>query len=425
MMSPPGAAGEGVVHLLARPCRWALWSLNAKAVGYLLSVMAAAPLVVLVELNWSGDLRPAPLVRFAVLLLAAVAYGEAFDRIERIRRFLGDDRVRSNHLSVWTIAGLLALPPGLACALVPCLYAHLLIMARRHQSARVYRMVFTGAAATVATAGVATVIQLVVAPAHLGGGSSAALAAVMVVPLFLALDTAIVSAGVFLAMRPPSFKTVLPNREDLWFELSTLILGVLTGQLLLHIPWLLPATAGGLVALHRASLVKHLELAATTDPKTTLLNAGAWRERALVAISRATAEEERVAVVVIDLDHFKRINDLHGHLVGDRVLGAVGRAIRDETRARDIAGRFGGEEFVVLIDGRAAAAHAIEVATRIRERIAALSHPEGMTVTATIGIAFGVPTDSSSLEQLLAQADSALYEGKSAGRDCINAFGLS
>jgi diguanylate cyclase (GGDEF)-like protein len=288
----------------------------------------------------------------------------------------------------------------------------------------VYRMVFTGAAATLATAGAATLIQIVPGSAYLDRGPSAVLAAAIVVPLFFALDTALVSAGVYLAMRPPSFKTVLPDREALWFEFSTLILGVVTGQLLLHIPWLLPASAGGLVALHRASLVKHLQLAATTDPKTTLLNAAAWRDRALVAVARATAEAQRVAIVVIDLDHFKLVNDLHGHLVGDRVLAAVGGAIRDETRARDIVGRFGGEEFVLLIDGRAAAAHAIDIATRIRERIAAISHPEGMTVTATIGIAYGVPSDATSLEQLLAKADAALYEGKSAGRDRINALAL-
>src|SRR3954452_4488762 len=117
MMTPLGAAGETFVHFCARPRRWAVWSLNAQALGYILSVIVAAPLVVLAEFGWRNDLGTAPLLRFAVLVLAAVTYAEAFDRIERIRRFLGDDRVRSNHLSVWTTAGVLALPPTLATVL--------------------------------------------------------------------------------------------------------------------------------------------------------------------------------------------------------------------------------------------------------------------------------------------------------------------
>jgi diguanylate cyclase (GGDEF)-like protein len=425
MMTRDRAHGEGFVHLFSRPGKWAIWSLNRPAVLYIVSVIIAASSVTGLEVGERGDFSAGALIRFAFLLAAGVGYTEAFDRVERIRRFLGDDSVRSNHLSVWTIAGVLALPPALACILVPCLYAHVLLISRRHKSARVHRMVFTGAAATLATAIVAELVHRVPGSGHVGNVTAGALTSLIAVPGFLVIDTLIVITGVYLAMRPPSFKTVVPKREVLWFELATEVLGVVTGQLVMQMPWLVPASAGGLVVLHRAALVKDLELAATTDPKTALLTVGAWRDRAVVAMARARAEAERIAIVVIDLDHFKRINDVHGHLVGDRVLGDVGKAIRDETRARDIVGRFGGEEFVVLIDGRAAAAHAIDIATRIRERIASLTYPEGMRVTATIGVAYGVPSEAISLERLIAQADAALYEGKSAGRDRINALALS
>ena len=410
--------------MLSRPRRWALWSVNTPAVLYILFVIIAAPAVTLVELRWNSDVDALGIVRLAVLLAAAIGYGEAFDRWERFRRFLGDGKVSSNHRSVWTIAGILALPPGLACALVVLMYAHVLVMAHRHQSARTYRLVFTGAAATLATAAAAHLASLLTTPTHLSE-ASAALASAVALPTFLLLDTAIVGVGVYLAVRPPTIKAVLLDRDSLLFELSTEVLGVVTGQLLLYMPWLAPVASGGLIALHRASLVKHLQVAATTDPKTTLLNAAAWRDRALKAVSRAAQEKQRVAVIVIDLDFFKRINDLHGHLVGDRVLADVAHAIRNETRARDIVGRFGGEEFVVLIDGRAAAAHAIDIATRIRERIAALIHPEGMQVTATIGVAHGVPDEPVSLDDLLAHADSALYAGKQAGRDRVKALALA
>jgi diguanylate cyclase (GGDEF)-like protein len=425
MMTPDRAHGESFVHFFRRPRQWPIWSLNRPSLLYILAVIVGAATATGLELGERRDFSATALYEFAFLLAAGVAYSEAFDRVERIRRFLGSDSVRSNHLSVWTIAGVLVLPPALACVLVPCLYAHVLLVSHRHKSARVYRMVFTGAAATLATVVVAELVQSVPGSSHGGEGAAAALAALIAVPGFLILDTLIVITGVHLATRPPSFKTLLPKRDVLWFELATEVLGVVTGQLVAHVPWLLPASAGGLVVLHRAALVKALELAATTDPKTNLLSVGAWRDRALVAIGRARAEAQRIAIVVIDLDHFKRINDAHGHLVGDRVLGDVGKAIRNETRSRDIVGRFGGEEFVMLIDGRAAAAHAIDIATRIRERIASLSYPEGMTVTATIGVAYGVPSEEISLERLIAQADAALYEGKSAGRDRINALALN
>jgi diguanylate cyclase (GGDEF)-like protein len=425
MMPPDSAAGEGFVHLLSRPRRWALWSVNGQALAFILAVMVAAPVATMAELRWNSDVDAAALLRMALLLAAAVGYGEAFDRIERFRRFLGDGRVLSNHLSVWTIAGIMALPPGLACLLVVLIYVHVMIMAHRHQSARPYRMVFTGAAATVATAGAAELVSLLSSGVHTGADASAALASTAALVMFFVLDTALVFAGMYLLVRPPTIKALLPDRDGVLFEVSTEVLGVVTGQLLLYMPWLAPVSSGGLVALHRASLVKHLQVAATTDSKTTLLNVAAWRDRALKAVSRAAQERERIAVVVIDLDFFKRINDVHGHLVGDRVLADVAHAIRNETRARDIVGRFGGEEFVVLIDGRAAAAHAIDIATRIRERIAALTHPEGMQVTATIGVAHGVPDGPASLDELLAHADSALYAGKQDGRDRVKAFALT
>ncbi|HZC72348.1 MAG TPA: GGDEF domain-containing protein [Jatrophihabitans sp.] len=413
------------MRVFSRPRRWALWSLNAPAVVYVLSIIVAAPAVTLAELHWNGYTDLTGFVRLTVLLAAAIGYGEAFDRIERFRRFLGADTHRSNHLSVWTIAGVLVLPPGLACLLVVLIYLHVLFMAHRHQSARTYRLAFTGAVATLATAAAAQSTLLVTSDLHSTTEAGAAPASAIALATFLVLDLVLLTGGIYLAVRPPSIKAVLPDRESLLFEMSTEVLGVVTGQLLLFLPWLAPASCGGLVALHRASLVKQLQVAATTDSKTTLLNAAAWRDRALKAVSRAAREKQRVAVIVIDLDFFKRINDEYGHLVGDRVLTDVAHAIRSETRARDIVGRFGGEEFVVLIDGRAGAAHAIDIATRIRERIAALTHPEGMRVTATIGVAHGIPDEPPNLDELLAHADSALYAGKQAGRDRVKALALA
>jgi diguanylate cyclase (GGDEF)-like protein len=326
---------------------------------------------------------------------------------------------------VWTVAGIMILPTGLAAGLVALIYVHVLVLANRHKSARPHRMILTAAAATLATAAAASAVSLFPAATFPDFAWQNAAIPVTAIALFVAVDTVLLATSVYLATKPESIKAVLPDRDGLGFEIATDLLGVLTGELLLYLPWLAPISCGGLVLLHRSSLVRQLQVAAMTDAKTTLLNAGAWRERALVAVTRATAERERIAVVVIDLDHFKVVNDRHGHLVGDRVLGAVASAIRSETRSRDIVGRFGGEEFLVLIDGRAAAAHAIDIATRIRERIAALRLPNDIKVTATIGVAHGEANGPETLDALLLHADWALYEGKDAGRDRVRALAVN
>jgi diguanylate cyclase (GGDEF)-like protein len=134
-------------------------------------------------------------------------------------------------------------------------------------------------------------------------------------------------------------------------------------------------------------------------------------------------------VLVLDLDHFKRVNDRFGHLVGDQVLAAVAASVRDEVRDDDLVGRFGGEEFVVLLrgtDGEDPRSGARAVAERIRERIARLRVAvaalqetvvvEGLTVS--IGGATA-PRDAQDLAGLLEIADAAMYEAKRAGRNLV------
>jgi diguanylate cyclase (GGDEF)-like protein len=399
---------------------WALWSVRPSGLAFILTVEVIAPVLTAVALL-RDDLSATNWIRVGVLLVAAIAYGEACDRIERFRRFLGDGSVRTNHLSVWTVAAILVVPAGLAAALVMAIYAHVLLVGRRGRTLRPHRMLFTAAAATVATWVAAQGAELVAGRTVPGIAAHSALPTIVALLLFLPLDALIVSVGAFLATRPARFRAVLPNREALGFEGGTEVIGVVVAQLLLRTPWLLPVSFGFMVVLHRASLVKQLQLAACTDAKTALLNASAWRERASAAIASAAREGRRVAVMVIDLDHFKLVNDTHGHLVGDLVLREVGRTLKRETRANDLVGRFGGEEFVVLVDGRASVAHALDMATRIRERISTMDLPGQLRVTATIGLAHCVPASADGLDQVLEVADAALYGGKTAGRDRVHA----
>ncbi len=157
-----------------------------------------------------------------------------------------------------------------------------------------------------------------------------------------------------------------------------------------------------------------LEVAATTDPLTALLNRRAflpWLERAL---EEAEAADGPLSVVMLDLDHFKTINDRLGHFGGDRVLMAVAAAMRSESRAGDVLCRYGGEEFAVGLPG-AGVAEARAYASRVAAALASAGVAEGCALTTSAGIA--CRTTGATVESLLHEADEALFAAKHAGRN--------
>ena len=184
-----------------------------------------------------------------------------------------------------------------------------------------------------------------------------------------------------------------------------------------------------LIVLHRTRLVRQLEEDASTDGKTGLLTAAAWQEKAGRAVLRSEGGDQAASVLVLDLDHFKLVNDRFGHLVGDQVLAAVAASLRDEVRDEDLVGRFGGEEFVVLLqgaDGDDPRSGARAVAERIRERIAALrvavAGPQETAIVEGLTVSIGGATtsrDGTDLATLLEIADAAMYEAKRAGRNLV------
>jgi diguanylate cyclase (GGDEF)-like protein len=121
-----------------------------------------------------------------------------------------------------------------------------------------------------------------------------------------------------------------------------------------------------------------------------------------------------------DIDHFKRVNDAHGHLTGDQVLVGVAGTLVNQLREYDLVGRFGGEEFVVLVPG-ADTLEACRLAERLRSRVRRLSVPaadDTVAVTVSVGVAL-FRTHGQDLIELLASADLALYRAKRSGRDRI------
>ena len=155
-----------------------------------------------------------------------------------------------------------------------------------------------------------------------------------------------------------------------------------------------------------------------TDTLTGLYGRGYWREQASLALGRHRDNGEPAALVLIDLDHFKGINDGHGHGAGDEVLRALASAIRCNIRPDDFAGRLGGDEFAVLLPG-VPAQDAARTAGRIREAVAAMRVYEQPDVHPTISVGVAYADGQDDLQDWLDAADQALYRAKREGRNQV------
>jgi diguanylate cyclase len=177
----------------------------------------------------------------------------------------------------------------------------------------------------------------------------------------------------------------------------------------------------GQTAYRLARRVAHdnrlLAAMSTIDGLTGLLNRASWERAAENEFSRCRRSNLVSCVLMLDLDHFKAINDRYGHAAGDDVLRAVGAIMRRALRQHDVAGRYGGEEFAILLPGTDAAG-AAPLAERLRRRIAsaALEPRLGLRATASIGYASLAPLDASHVTWI-DRADRALYRAKDAGRN--------
>jgi diguanylate cyclase (GGDEF)-like protein len=169
-------------------------------------------------------------------------------------------------------------------------------------------------------------------------------------------------------------------------------------------------------------LVDELVAEARVDPLTRLLNRRGLQERMVVEVARSLRDQSTLAVVMFDIDHFKRVNDAHGHEVGDRVLAWIGSLLVREVRGADAAARTGGEEFVVVLPA-ADVEEAYTFAERVRTTVQRCTQgdgrsdhglPEGVALTISAGVTV---SDSSTGDALVESADRALYAAKRAGRN--------
>ncbi len=158
--------------------------------------------------------------------------------------------------------------------------------------------------------------------------------------------------------------------------------------------------------------VKDLHLKSVTDALTGAFSHGYMQEILELELQRSLAEKSPLSVVMLDIDDFKSINDNHGHLFGDRVIKEAVEAIATSIRDRDILGRYGGDEFVVVMPGAGR-----EVASQVAERIHRAIGGAGSLVTVSVGTATYDGQEGAKAAELLARADENLYRAKRAGKN--------
>ncbi|TNC24670.1 GGDEF domain-containing protein [Amycolatopsis alkalitolerans] len=373
---------------------------------------------------------PAPdrldLLRFGILTAGATVHIQMTRRQEERRR----NRVRTvliDLTAVWVFPAAIILPGTLTIALVLLIRIQHWFVARRPAHNFVFSSITHMLAATVAH-------QMVVI---LGGpqwdsltvaGSLGEFGKLLLVGLvYEAVQILYVGSILSLAAQArPTIRGVLGSKADNLLEAITIGLGAVTAILLVILPPTVAIMAVVTVVFNRLAELDQLQDDVRTDPKTQVYNMRGWTESAERALARATKAGDGLGILMIDLDYFKWINDTYGHPAGDDVLRNLAQLLDEVTRPSDVVGRFGGEEFLVLLPETDQAA-ATGAAERIRSAVARLrivttdKRGDQITVsdrTASIGVAV-YPHHGDSLEKLMQAADAAVYEAKEGGRNQV------
>jgi diguanylate cyclase (GGDEF)-like protein len=409
-----------------RPARSSLLSEPPPFLAYVTAVVAYD----LALLGWElarTPLRPGDTALFMALLACGAIC------LEATRRLGTSTGVSRDLLFVWWLPIALLLPPLYALVAPIPLSALLQWRVRRELIHRrllsMAALSLAGAAASVtfghSSMRTGAIRDLAVRLSYSGheAWSSWPLAlpiAIGCAALFWMVNTALMAIAAQAAQPLTEWYVVLWDSENLILDLTGICVGVVITAVCALSPVLLVVIVPPVILLQRSLLHQQLRVAARTDAKTGLLNAAAWQRDAETEISRAAKTRDWLALLLIDIDHFKRVNDTYGHLAGDQVLTGLAEVLRHRARARDVIGRFGGEEFVVMLPG-ADASQACQAAERLREEISSapiVCDTGTVRITASVGVAV-LGLHGADVQGLLAAADLALYQAKEAGRDQV------
>ena len=412
----------------AQQRQWRIWNLPARPRAFLVGVEILA-VVATGVLAARYPMTAEAARNFAVIVGMGILVAEVTKRVERMRRRFSDTP-HVNMSSVWTFSAALVTSPALAAATTVILYLHLWRRSWREITGmHPFRVVYS-VGAVVLSCHVAFLLNdwlRVTLPAY-PHGLLGVLGLVVTIVVYWLVNSALIGAAISVLRSDRSLGRLVGSWSENAIEYTTLILGTIVAGALMVNPWAVVLMPLPLYVLHKSLLVRQLEHDATTDGKTGLLNAGTWQSLAAREVGLAQRHATTVGVLMVDIDHFKHVNDRYTHIVGDQALRAVADTLRSSVRGTDLVGRFGGEEFVVLLVG-ADHTGSIDTAERICERVRALRIGDALTgatypdlqLSVSIGVA-ALPDNGTDLDDLLRGADIALFAAKDAGRDGVQAM---
>jgi diguanylate cyclase (GGDEF)-like protein/putative nucleotidyltransferase with HDIG domain len=240
--------------------------------------------------------------------------------------------------------------------------------------------------------------------------------------VFVALNHTLLAVMLRLGPGHSLRATGLFSFESISTDLVLATLGVGIAAFWMWNPWLIPFAIAPLLLIHRSLSVPALQAEARVDPKTGLFNARHFATALAEELGRAVRFERPLSLIMADLDLLRDINNTYGHLAGDAVLKGIAEVFRAQLRHYDVPARFGGEEFSILLP-ETPPEQALEIAERIRRAVGERTFDvetssEGIRATVSIGVA-GFPKDATDANELIHQADLAVYRAKLQGRNRV------
>jgi diguanylate cyclase (GGDEF)-like protein len=401
---------------------WPIWSLPRWLTGYVLTIIAVDLAAISIAASASVFSRH-NLALFGLLMACTAA------AVELTRKASEEGSGASKDTQgVWELPVAILLPPFFA--LVSPI-ARIALTHWRVRRAPLYRRVFSCAAVGLSY-GAASVtfhsLSALVARGSTGTLSHGTVWTLLVIVSAL-VKSVINKATVLTAAKGANpgakIRTAVLSGESLYHDASEICIGILVTFGVAGNPLLALAALPVVTLLQRSLRHAKLVTDSRADPKTGLLNATTWERESAVEVARAVRTQSPLAIAMVDIDKFKVINDTYGHLVGDQVLKEIANTLNTMLRDYDLAGRFGGEEFSLLLP-QTRAVDAFRIAERVRANIASVSviapgatGGERVQVTVSIGVAALDSGSKRELSELVAAADAALYRAKAGGRDQV------
>ncbi len=400
---------------------WVVWELPRWLIAFISIVVLADICVIAIEAS-RVVIRVHDLELFGVALVCIVATVELTRRAGENAGFVKDVH------AVWELPVAMLLP--LAYAPLAPIVRFTLIQWRVRQVAlhkRIFSAGVIGLSYVAAALVFHALIRLALGPASSPAGHALAWMAIVATAAATQwiVNQALILTAIKGAEPAVSLREIQFAREPIYNDVTELCLAVLVTFCVANSIIAFVFTFPFVTLLQRSLRHARLLKDSRTDSKTGLLNAATWERESATEVARAVRTRSPLAVALLDIDRFKVINDTYGHLVGDQVLKEIARTLNTVLRDYDLAGRFGGEEFSLLLP-QTRAVDAIRIAERVRANIAGLciiapgaAGGERVHVTVSLGVAALDSGSQRELAELMAAADAALYRAKAGGRDQV------